>query len=78
MYDMRWKPIHSGSTSRPLIMLAQYPAVADAASMKLIPRLSFRNPGSLIQLLLVLFCKTFGGMAVDILQKRKDQVDLAK
>lgn len=59
-------------------MLAQYPAVADAASMKLIPRLSFRNPGSLIQLLLVLFCKTFGGMAVDILQKRKDQVDLAK
>lgn len=58
-------------------MLAQYPAVADAASIKLIPRLSCRNPGSLIQLLLVLFCKTLGGMTVDIFKKRKDQVDLA-
>jgi hypothetical protein len=46
-------------------MLAQYPAVADAASIKLMPRLSFRSPGSFIQLLLVLFCKTLAAMFVD-------------
>lgn len=39
-------------------MLAQYPAVADADSINPIPRFSFRSPGSFIQLLLVLFCKT--------------------
>lgn len=52
-------------------MLAQYPAVADADSIKLIPRLSFRNPGSFSQLLLVLFCKTLEVMVVDALQNTR-------
>lgn len=51
-------------------MLAQYPAVADADSINPIPRFSFRSPGSFIQLLLVLLCKTLEAMFGDILQRQ--------
>lgn len=68
MWVMKWKPLHSGSTRRPLIILAQYPAVADAESIKPMPRLSFRSPGSFTQLTLVLFRKTLEAMFVDILK----------
>lgn len=65
-----YRYIHSGSTSKPLIMLAQYPAVADADNINPIPRFSLRSPGSFIQLLLVLFCKTLEVMFGDMLQRQ--------
>lgn len=40
------KDSHSGSTRRLLIWLALYPEVAEAASIKAIPRLSFLRPAS--------------------------------
>lgn len=56
--------VHSGSTRSPLIMLAQYPEVAEADSINPIPRFNFRKPRSLIQFLLVLFCRTTLGCEV--------------
>jgi hypothetical protein len=45
-------------------MLAQYPEVAEADSINPIPRFNFRKPRSLIQFLLVLFCRTTLGSEV--------------
>ena len=51
-------------------MLAQYPAVADADSINPIPRFNLRSPGSFIQLLLVLFCKTLEAIFADVLGRQ--------
>jgi hypothetical protein len=40
---------HSGSTSKLLIWLALYPDVADADSIKNIPKFSRRNPWSTVE-----------------------------
>lgn len=56
-------------------MLAQYPAVADADNINPIPRFSLRSPGSFIQLLLVLFCKTLEAMFGEYAAKTVSLVD---